>query len=264
MEPKQTERPQPRRLSVVIISRNEAERIEECLRSVSWADEIVVIDSGSSDATCDIARRYTDRVCHVPWRGFGLQKQAGVEQASNDWIFNIDCDERITPQLAEEIRQILALDSPSAAYAVPRRTFVGTREIKHSGWYPDRTIRLFDRRQARFSDSMVHERVVAQGPTGDCKAHLLHYSFSGIEPLISKVNHYSELSARQMYQAGRKSSLFDLTVRPLFAFVKTYFLRAGFLDGVEGLEIAVTTSLLTFAKYAKLRELGIRKPECRP
>jgi glycosyltransferase involved in cell wall biosynthesis len=250
-------------LSVVIIAKNEAERIEACLQSVSWADEIVVVDSGSDDATCDIARQYTDRVYEVPWRGFGPQKQAAVDLATHDWILSIDCDERVTADLASEIQRILAADLLKDAYSVPRRTFLGVKEIKHCGWYPDRTVRLFDRRKARFSDQPVHERVLTDSPASKCKGHLLHYSFSGIAPLLSKLNHYSDLSARQMYEEGRKGTFLDFTLRPLFAFFNTYVLRLGFLDGVEGLEIAVTTGFITFVKYIKLWELRHRSPECR-
>jgi len=246
-------------LTVVIIAKNEAERIEACLQSVSWADEIVVVDSGSSDATCGIARHYTDKVFDVPWRGFGPQKQAAVDLANHDWILNIDCDERVTPELGQEIRGTLASDTANVAYSVPRRTFLGDKEISHCGWYPDRTIRLFNRRRARFSDNIVHERVVADGQVATCKGHLLHFSFSGIGPVLTKLNHYSDLSARQMFEQGRRCRLFDLTARPLFAFFKTYLLRLGFLDGVEGLEISTTTALLTFAKYVKLRELHSRQ-----
>jgi glycosyltransferase involved in cell wall biosynthesis len=251
-------------LSVVVIAKNEAERLDACLRSVSWADEIVVADSGSSDATREIARRYTNNVVDIPWRGFGPQKQAAVDLATNDWILNIDCDERVTPDLAQEIRGILASDHAVWAYSVPRRTFLGAKEIKHCGWYPDRTIRLFDRRRARFSDSLVHERVIADGPAADCQGHLLHYSFSGIGPLLAKLNHYSDLSARQMFEKGRRCTLFDLTVRPLFAFLKTYLLRLGLLDGIEGFEISLTTALLTFVKYMKLREMHCRELERKP
>lgn len=259
----QSVRKNRRPLSVVIISKNEEKRIEACLQSVAWADEIIVVDSGSTDTTGEIVKRYTNRFHTIAWKGFGPQKQAAVELASYDWILNIDCDEQVTAELAEEIVRILELENTSCAFSVPRRTFINAKEIKHSGWYPDRTIRLFDRQRARFSDSLVHERVIADGVTGDCKSPVLHYSFSGIEPLLSKLNHYSELSAKQMFQSGRKSTVFDITVRPLFAFFKTYVLRAGFLDGVEGLEIAVTTSLLTFTKYIKLRELYIKSGEQR-
>jgi glycosyltransferase involved in cell wall biosynthesis len=246
-------------LSVVIIAKNEAEKIEECLLSVAWADEIIVADSGSTDATCNIARRYTDKVYSIPWRGFGPQKQAAVDLASNDWILSIDCDERVTPEMALEIRTILATDINKDAFSFPRRTFLRTKEIKHCGWYPDRTIRLFNRRRANFTDCLVHERVISNGSVADCRGHLLHYSFSGIGPLLLKLNHYGDLSARQMFEQGRHCSLFDLTIRPLFAFFKTYLLRRGFLDGIEGFEISVTTALLTFTKYVKLRELAKSK-----
>ncbi len=244
-----------RPLTVVIIARDEAARIEACLESVRWADEIVLLDSGSRDDTVAIARRYTDRVYDLEWRGFGLQKQAAVDMASHDMIFSIDCDERLTAELAEEIRGILAKKEIAAAYSVPRRTFLGSKEIRHCGWYPDRTVRLFDRTRAAFSADLVHERVVVQGAVADCYEHLLHYSFSGIAQLLGKLNQYSELGARQLFDKGRRCSLFDLTVRPCYAFFKTYLLRRGFLDGVEGLEIAATTSLLTFVKYIKLREM---------
>jgi glycosyltransferase involved in cell wall biosynthesis len=251
-------------LSVVIIAKNEAERIEECLKSVAWADEILVVDSGSSDATCDIARRYTDKVHFIPLRGFGPQKQAAVNLASHDWILNIDCDERVSPELALEIRNILELDSPQSTYSIPRRTFLGQKEIKHCGWSPDRTIRFFNRTRAEYSDSLVHERVVTDGGTSPCYEPLLHFSFTGLSSLLTKLDQYSDLSARQMFDQGRRTSLFDLTFRPLFAFFKTYLLKAGILDGVEGLVISVTTSLLTFAKYIKLYELGKQNSDMRP
>ncbi|QEM67231.1 glycosyltransferase family 2 protein [Geobacter sp. FeAm09] len=251
-------------LSVVIIAKNEAERLDACLQSAAWADEIVVVDSGSSDATREIARRYTDKVFDIPWRGFGPQKQAAVDLATNDWIFNIDCDERLTPGLAAEIRGILAADCAAGAYSVPRRTFLGSKEIRHCGWYPDRTIRLFDRRRARFSDSLVHERVVTEAETGTCREHLLHYSFAGVAPLLTKLNHYTELSARQMFERGRGCSVLDIVFRPLFALFKTYVLRLGFLDGVEGVVVSVSNAVSVFYKYVKLRELRLAGKEKKP
>jgi len=247
-------------VSAVVISFNEERNIGECLESLRWADEIVVVDSGSSDGTPEIARRYTEKVFRVPWSGFGPQKQAAVEQASHDVVLNVDCDERVTPELAEEIRRLLAMKEMAAAYTVPRRTFVGGKEIRHCGWYPDRTIRLFDRTKARFSPELVHERVEVSGNASPLRNHLLHYSFSGIGDILAKMNRYSDLSARQMFERGRRSGISDLTVRPAFAFLKTYFLRLGILDGLEGLMISVTTAMLTFAKYVKLRELERKRP----
>jgi len=247
--------PARRRISAVVIALDEGKNIAACLESLRWADEIVVVDSGSADGTPEIARRYTDKVFNVPWKGFGLQKRAAVELAGHDVVLNVDCDERVTPELAKEIEEILSGPGMAAAYTVPRRTFLGGKEIRHCGWYPDRTTRLFDRTRARFSADLVHERVEVSGETVPLKSHLLHYSFSGIGEMIPKINRYSDLSARQMFERGRRCGILDLTLRPAFAFVKTYLLRLGFLDGVEGVVISATTSWLAFAKYAKLREL---------
>ena len=248
--------PPRRRISAVVIALDEGKNIVACLESLRWADEIVVVDSGSSDGTQEIARRYTDKVFDVPWKGFGPQKQAAVELASHDVVLNVDCDERVTAELAEEIGAILSGPGMAAAYTVPRRTFLGGKEIRHCGWYPDRTTRLFDRTRARFSADLVHERVEVSGDTAPLKGHLLHYSFSGIGDMIPKINLYSDLSARQKFERGRRCGIADLLLRPAFAFLKTYVLRLGFLDGVEGVVISATTSWLVFAKYAKLRELS--------
>jgi glycosyltransferase involved in cell wall biosynthesis len=244
-----------RRISAVVIALDEGKNIAACLESLRWADEIVVVDSGSSDGTREIARRYTDKVFEVPWKGFGPQKQAAVERATHDVVLNVDCDERVTPELAREIGGILSGSRMAAAYTVPRRTFLGGKEIRHCGWYPDRTTRLFDRARARFSADLVHERVEVSGETAPLEGHLLHYSFSGIGEMIPKIDRYSDLSARQMFERGKRCGIADLLLRPAFAFVRTYVLRLGFLDGVEGVVISATTGWLAFAKYAKLREL---------
>jgi glycosyltransferase involved in cell wall biosynthesis len=248
--------PARRPVSAVIIALNEAKNIAACIESLPWADEIVVVDSGSTDGTRDIARRYTDKVFEVPWAGFGPQKQAAVDRASHDAVFNIDCDERVTAELAEEIARVLSEPSMASAYSVPRRTFLGGKEIRHCGWHPDRTTRRFDRRHARFSDDLVHERVEVSGPRRELRHPLLHHAFSGIGDIVAKMNRYGALSARQMFERGRRCGVVDLTLRPAFAFLKTYLLRLGFLDGVEGLVVSATTSWLVFLKYARLRELA--------
>jgi len=242
-------------ISAVLISFNEEGRIADCLESLSWADEIVVVDSGSTDGTMEIARKFTDKVFTVPWKGFGPQKQAAVDLASHHWVLSVDCDERVTPELAEEIGSIVGRPDARAGYSIPRRTFLGGKEIRHGGWVPDRTVRLFDRTRGRFSDHMVHERVIVPGELGRCEHHLLHYSFGGFGDMLAKMEGYSDLSARQMFEAGRSTGLLDITVRPLLAFLKAYLLRGGFLDGVEGLEVAVSGALHVFVKYIKLREL---------
>jgi glycosyltransferase involved in cell wall biosynthesis len=245
-------------ISVVIIAKNEAERIEACLQSVSWADEIVVVDSGSTDDTGEVVQRFTSRIYDIPWRGFGPQKQAAVELATHDWILSVDCDERVTPELTDEIMGILSSENKQRAYSIPRRTFLGSNEIRHCGWYPDRTVRLFDRRTACFSSDMVHEQVIVDGKIGQCSGELLHYSFTGFGDLIAKMNRYTDISAEQLFSKGRKCHLSQVIFRPLYAFGKTYFLQKGFLDGFAGFAVAVSNAVSVFYKYAKLRELQKR------
>jgi glycosyltransferase involved in cell wall biosynthesis len=244
-----------RPVTAVVISFNEKDRIAGCLESLAWADEIVVVDSGSTDGTREIALGYTHKVFDIPWKGFGPQKQAAVDRASHDMIFSLDCDERATRELAGEILEVLRRSGTPAAYSVPRRTFLGDKEIRHSGWSPDRTIRLFDRRHARFSDSPVHERILVSSEPARLEHPILHHSFAGISDILLKMNRYTDLSAQQMFEDGRKSRFSDYTLRPFLAFANTYLFRFGFLDGVEGLEIAVARGLHVFAKYIKLREL---------
>ncbi len=249
------ENPGRRPVSAVLIAFNEKDRIDACLESLSWADEIVVVDSGSTDGTREIARARGARVFEVPWKGFGPQKRAAVELASHDLVLNLDADERATAGLAAEIDRVLRREGIPAAFSVPRRTFLGGKEIRHSGWVPDRTVRLFDRRRANFSDSPVHERVLVQGETGRLEEPILHYSFGGFSDILVKMDRYTGLSARQMFDSGRRCRVTDVTVRPFLAFFKTYLLRLGVLDGFEGLEIAAAACMHVFAKYVKLREL---------
>jgi glycosyltransferase involved in cell wall biosynthesis len=248
-----------RPLSAVLIARDEEQRIGACLESLAFADEIVVVESGSADRTVEIARRFTDRVVTLPWRGFGPQKQAAVALASHDLVLNVDCDEQVPRALAEEIAALQSAPTLAAAYAIPRRTFIGDKEIRFCGWSPDRIVRLFDRTRAAFTDDLVHEIVVARGEVGTCREALLHRSFRGFGDLVAKLNRYSDLAARQMHERGRRPRALD-AVRPAFAFLRTYLLRLGFLDGFEGLEIAAADAMGTFAKYAKLRELARGRP----
>lgn len=253
-----------RPVSAILIAYNEERRLSACLERLLWTDEIVVVDSGSTDATKDIANKYTERVFEVPWQGFGPQKQAAVELATHDWVLVVDCDELVTSQLADEVVTLLGLPEIKAGYDVPRRTFIGTKEIKHCGWYPDRTVRLFDRTKARFCKSLVHECVEVRGETGSLQGDLLHYSYAGIGDMLPKIGQYSDLWAQQMHAAGKRNSFVALLIKPLAAFIKTYLLKRGALDGFEGLVISVSTAFLTFLKYAKLRERSRTAPTPTP
>lgn len=243
------------KLSVIIITKNEAANIRECIASVAWADEIIVVDSGSTDGTAANAREMGGIVyVHTDWPGFGPQKNRALDYAHNDWVFSIDADERVTPQLREEIEQ--ALNKPVAdGYYCPRLSQFCGKFIHHGGWYPDYVLRLFRRNAGRFSDSLVHESVLLSGNTARLKTPLLHYSYLTTEDVERKVEHYSSAAAKQMFEAGRKSGGMDAVLRGGWAFLRTYVLRLGVLDGVAGLNIASMNARTTYLKYRKLTAL---------
>lgn len=240
-------------LSAVIITRNEEAMLADCLRSVAFADEIVVVDSLSSDRTVEIARAHGARVLETTdWPGFGPQKNRAIELATGDWILSIDADERVTPELASEIRAAVRSADVVAGYQLSRLSRYCGRYMRHSGWFPDHIIRLFQRGRARFSDDLVHERVIVDGAVGRLNGLLLHESFGSLEQVLDKVNRYSSLSARQMAAAGKRGSLVGAVLHGLGAFVRTYLLKAGFLDGREGFMLAVSNAEGAYYKYLKL------------
>ncbi len=242
-------------LSVILITKNEAANIRDCLHSVSWADEIIMVDSGSSDDTVNIAKEMDVHVyVHGDWPGFGPQKNRALSYASKDWVFSIDADERVTPELRTEIE--LAMDQAKAAgYYCPRLSQFCGKFVHHSGWYPDYVLRLFKRNAGKFSDSLVHESVLLTGSTGKLKTPLLHYSYLTADDVERKVEHYSTAAAQQMFQAGRKSNWVDATLRGGWAFLRTYVLRLGVLDGNAGWNIACMNARTTYQKYRKLKAL---------
>lgn len=242
-------------LSVVTLALNEERNIEACLESVRWADEILVVDSGSTDRTVELARKYTDRVITIEWRGYGPTKNYALELVRGDWVLWLDADERVTPELAGEIRDVLASgDGETAAYAMGRRAFFLGRWIRHCGWYPSRVTRLFRRGMARFTEQRVHEQLVVEGNVATLRHDLLHYTDPDLHHYFSKFNRYTTLAAEDLDGAGRRWSPFDLLVRPWFQFAKMYLLRRGFLDGMQGFILAVVSSAYVFVKYAKLWE----------
>lgn len=241
------------KLSVTIITLNEEKKIRDALESVKWADEIVVIDSGSSDRTMEICREYTDKVFHNPWPGFVAQKNFATEKASHRWILSIDADERVTPELKEEIMALMKAPGASA-YALPRKVFYLGRWIYNSGWYPDYKTRLFDRERCRWEGAQVHETVKAEGEVLRMKSDLIHYTFDDIEDHIKTMNSYTTLAAKE-YTKKRQISRTDLAFRPIFTFFKSYIVKKGFKDGMPGFIISAAAACHVFLKYAKTWEL---------
>jgi len=247
-------------LSVIIITRNEAANIRACLESVAWVDEIIVVDSGSSDDTVAIAREFTPQVYKHDWPGFGAQKNRALGYATHEWVFSIDADERVTPELRAAIEAVLQKEGDGcAAYRVSRLSSYCGRFMRHSGWYPDPIVRLFRRSAARFSDDLVHERLLVEGIVGQLGGELLHYAFDNLEEVLRKMDMYSTAGAQKFHQQDRTATLAGAVLRGLWSFVRTYILRGGFLDGREGFMLAVSNAEGTYYRYLKLMLLNERK-----
>ena len=241
-------------LSAIVITRDEEANIADCLASVSFAREIVVVDSGSGDRTVERARAAGARVVQSGrWPGFGPQKNHALDLATQPWVFSLDADERVTPELRAEIVAVLQQPELAAdAYSVPRRSSFCGQYMAHSGWYPDRVVRLFRRGTARFSEDAVHEHLVTQGPPARLRGDLLHTTYPDLETMLEKLNRYSTASAGMLQAEGRSASLSGAVGRGLWAFFRTYVLRSGWLDGRMGFVLAVSIAEGTYYKYLKL------------
>lgn len=239
-------------LSVIIIVKNESANIRDCIASVAWADQIIVVDSGSMDDTVGIARKMGAEVyVHADWRGFGPQKNRALDYATHEWVLSIDADERITPQLRVEIESVL--QNPQAdGYEISRLSSFCGRFMHHSGWSPDYVLRLFRRDQGRFSDVLVHESVQLQGSVAELKQPLLHYSYLDFDDVLVKLNNYSSAASLMLERREKKGSLRQAVIHGLWAFFRTYVLRAGFLDGREGFMLAVMNAENSYYRYIKL------------
>ncbi len=242
-------------LGVAIITLNAGKHLAECLQSVRFADEIVVIDSGSTDDTLEIARQHGARVIEADWPGFGAQKNRAIDALSTPWILSIDADEVVTPELAQSIREAIA-QPDQVVYAVDRLSSFCGQWIYHSGWYPDWIPRLFPRDVARFSTDLVHERVVYDAPSRRLTGKLMHYSYDDVESVLRKMDLYSTLGAEQRRASAKRSSVGKALGRGLWAFIRTYVLRRGFLDGRAGLVIAVYNAETVYYRFLKLARLG--------
>lgn len=244
--------------SVVIIARNAATQLAACLESAAFADELLVVDSGSSDGTAELAAGRGARVLQHEWLGFGAQKQFAVQAARHDWVLCLDADERVSEPLRASILAALAAPT-AAAYAMARcNRFMG-RWLRHGEGYPDWSLRLFDRRRARWSDDAVHEKVLTDAPAARIAGDLLHDSAETLAGYLDKQNRYTSLQAEALFRAGRRAGVAQLVLSPLLRFAKFYFLRLGFLDGLPGLVHILIGCQNSFAKYAKMLDLQARK-----
>jgi len=240
-------------ISVTIITKNEEHNIERCLKSVQWADEIVVVDSGSTDKTLAICRQYPCKILESEWLGFGRTKKFAVNAATNDWIFSIDADEEVTTSLKEKILAIM--NKPQHhGYRIKRQSFYLHKLIRYSGWQRDYQLRLFDRRQGNFNEKTIHESVTVSGSVGKIDEPLLHYTYPTIQAHVQRMNLYSELGAARLQEQGRSSSIAMAVMHGLAKFLKMYFLYKGFMDGRIGFVLAYNSAYGVFLKYLKLWE----------
>lgn len=240
-------------ISAIIITYNEEKNIRDCLESLKWVNEIVVVDAESEDKTAQIARELGAKVLSLEWQGYGKQKNYSLSKATCDWILSLDADERITPELAEEIQKTL-INPSFSGYEIARKTYFLGKWIRHSGWYPGYVLRLFKREKARFAEKEVHEYIELNGKVGYLKNHLIHYTDDTLKHYLDKFCNYTSLASKELYANGKRASLLDLSLRPILFFLKMYFGKCGFLDGIQGFILAILSSFYVFVKYAKLWE----------
>lgn len=243
------------KISVTIICKNEEHRIRRCLDSIRWVDEIVVVDSGSTDKTLDIVAEYTDKIfVNSDWPGFGPQKRLAESKASNNWVLALDSDEVVSDELRDEIINLMDKVDEKTVYRINRLTNFCNKFIKHSGWHPDRIVRLYNKKYYHYNDAYVHETVSCKGAKRvDLKGKLLHFTFQSLEEYMDKRNGYAKAWAEGQFKKGRKASVFEMLIRSVFAFIRHYIIRLGFLDGYHGFLISVIQMQYTFNKYNFLK-----------
>lgn len=248
----------PVRLSVVMIAKNAADLLPDCLASVQWADEIIVLDSGSSDDTVDVARKFGAQVhVNTDWQGYGIQRQRAQALATGDYILMIDTDERITPELEQSLRAVLAAPQPDTVYSIARRNYFLGRFMRHSGWYPDRVLRLYERQRWQYNANLVHESLECRGAkVVELKGDLKHLTCRDFADFQQKQLAYATAWAQERHQRGKKTSLGGIFGHTLGAFIKTLLLRGGVLDGAQGWLLAVVNAQYTFNKYTELWALN--------
>ena len=246
-------------LSVAIITLNEEVLLPDCLKSVAFADEVVVVDSGSQDNTLALAQQHGARVFSEAWRGFGPQKQFAIDQCRNPWVLVLDADERVPPETADAIISLFANTLDYEAYSFPRVSFFAGRLIRYGGWGKDRVVRMFNKTTCSMSLRLVHESIEVQGAVGKLHHVIHHYTRQNLHQTLEKINHYSSLGAQELYKNRKKATIIKAVFNGSWAFIHNYFVRFGFLDRSPGLIIAVSEGMYTFFKYAKLVELYEQK-----
>jgi glycosyltransferase involved in cell wall biosynthesis len=244
------------KITATIITLNEERNIARAIESLRCCDEIVVLDSGSADRTVELAEKYGARTIESPWRGYAGQKNWAAEQAANDWILSLDADEALSEALEGEIWSLKKSGPKHDAYTMPRLAQYMGRWILHSGWYPDRKVRLYDRRKAKWVGSFVHESVQVDGRVGHLDANLLHFTCDSLSEHLKTMDRYTTLAAEELVSHKAQIHLHHLILDPAWTFTRTYFLQRGFLDGLEGLTIAYMAAFYTFLKYAKARNMS--------
>lgn len=243
-------------ISAVIITYNEEGRLEGALKSLAGvASEIIVVDCHSTDGTVRLARRYTDRVYERAWTNFADQKNFGNDKAAHPWILSLDADERISPEFRTELLELKKSEPDCDAFSIPRRVFYLGRWIRHSGWYPDRKVRLFRKSGSRWEGEFVHEKLTFQGSLRRLNGPIHHFTYRNIAEHLARINKFSDLGAQKLYAAGKKARWSHLLLLPFFRFARAYLWRGGLLDGFAGLVISVLTGYAVFVRYAKLREI---------
>jgi glycosyltransferase involved in cell wall biosynthesis len=246
--------------SAIVVCFNEEERIEACLQSLTWCDEIVAVDSFSTDRTPEICRRYTEHFHQRKWAGYREQKAFAHSQATMDWVLLVDSDERVPPELREEIKTSLAYDGERyAGYAVPRLVYYLGRWWRRGGWYPDYDVRLFRRNRAIWGGSDPHEKILVDGKVRKLKNPLHHFSYRSIEDHIQRINRFTSISSQELRKEGGRWRLTDAILRPGVRFFRSYIIKRGFLEGFAGFYVAVTAAVYVFLKYAKLWELELEE-----
>ncbi len=241
-------------ISTVIITKNEENNIRRCLDSVKWSNEVIVVDSGSTDNTVNISEQCGVKVFTNQWRGYGYQKNFAIDKTTNDWILSIDADETVTSELQKEIEMVIQNPGDCVAFKMPRKLIFQGKFLRWGGCYPNYQIRLFLKNKARFNFDLIHEKLVVNGKIGCLKGSLLHYSYRDLSDYLQRINLYTTLDAQKRFSRGKKF-YFWYYIQPVFRFFSMYFLRLGFLDGLKGLNWAILSSFYNFIKFQKLKEL---------